>query len=76
MYVGVGISHVFSIFRLPENPCPEMGQVLTFRLSESHDHQWDPKSGIMRPTLVETFFQMNYDTMEWKKLLETSIVQG
>uniref|UniRef100_A0A914WGN7 HDAg domain-containing protein n=1 Tax=Plectus sambesii TaxID=2011161 RepID=A0A914WGN7_9BILA len=51
-----------------ENPCPQMGQVLTVRLSESNEMEPAADGSGMQPVSVETFFQMNYATGEWKRL--------
>lgn len=50
-----------------ENPCPQMGRVLTVRLSENQDAQTQG-DGTVKPVMVETYFQMNYDTGEWKQI--------
>lgn len=44
-----------------------MGRVLTVRLSENQDTQTQ-LDGSTRPVMIETYFQMNYDTGEWKQI--------
>lgn len=44
-----------------------MGNILTVRLEENQDHQLQ-NDGTMKPILIETFFQMNYESGEWKKI--------
>jgi len=48
-----------------DNPCPELGNIVTIKLSEREEalHQRD---GSLVSLYVETHFQMNYNTGEWK----------
>lgn len=48
-----------------DNPCPELGSIVTIKLSE-HEEQLRQKDGTIIPFSVETHFQMNYNTGEWK----------
>ncbi|XP_021962478.1 negative elongation factor A [Folsomia candida] len=48
-----------------DNPCPELGSIVTIKLSE-HEEQLRQKDGAIIPFSVETHFQMNYNTGEWK----------
>jgi len=54
-----------SFYDIAENPCPELGNIVTIKLSERQElhHQRD---GAVLPAIVETHFQMNYNTGEWK----------
>ncbi|KAJ1525169.1 hypothetical protein ONE63_010002 [Megalurothrips usitatus] len=49
-----------------DNPCPHLGNVVTIKLSESQEnvHQ----EGTIITMMVETHFQMNYSTGEWKRI--------
>ncbi|KAE8750953.1 hypothetical protein FOCC_FOCC002381 [Frankliniella occidentalis] len=49
-----------------DNPCPHLGNVVTIKLSESQEnvHQ----EGTIVTMMVETHFQMNYSTGEWKRI--------
>ncbi|OWF36113.1 negative elongation factor A-like [Mizuhopecten yessoensis] len=50
-----------------ENPCPQQGSVLSIRLSENKEmvSQIDTTQKTM---IADTFFQMNYQTGEWKRI--------
>ncbi|XP_033757129.1 negative elongation factor A-like [Pecten maximus] len=50
-----------------ENPCPQQGSVLSIRLSENKEmvSQLDSSQKTM---IADTFFQMNYQTGEWKRI--------
>ena len=52
-----------------ENPCPQLGNIVTIKLSENQEsiRQQDDTYQTM---LVETHFQMNYNTGEWKRILK------
>ncbi|KAK2178167.1 hypothetical protein NP493_557g00005 [Ridgeia piscesae] len=50
-----------------DNPCPQQGDVVNIRLSESSDSVQQP-DGLFRPMWVDTYFQMNYRTGEWKRI--------
>lgn len=50
-----------------DNPCPNQGDIINIRLSESIDTVQTPE-GIFRPMVVETYFQMNYATGESKRV--------
>ena len=54
-------------FFLADNPCPHLGNIVTIKLSEDQEtvQQGD---GIVIPMIVETHFQMNYNTGEWKRI--------
>ncbi|KAL4231717.1 hypothetical protein ACF0H5_009293 [Mactra antiquata] len=50
-----------------ENPCPQQGNILSIRLSEAREMVTMPDQTQKR-MLVDTFFQMNYSTGEWKRV--------
>lgn len=50
-----------------ENPCPQLGNVVTIKLNESEEDVRQPDQTIQR-MIVETHFQMNYSTGEWRKV--------
>lgn len=47
-----------------------MGNILTVRLEENQENQMQ-QDGTSRAVVVETFFQMNYENGEWKKIRKT-----
>ena len=47
-----------------DNPCPQLGSIVTIKLSEHEDSV--RANGTLLPCSVETHFQMNYNTGEWK----------
>ncbi|XP_070385657.1 negative elongation factor A-like isoform X2 [Dermacentor albipictus] len=49
------------------NPCPELGNLITIRLSENKEEIVQP-NGTVKQAIVETHFQMNYTTGEWKRV--------
>lgn len=49
------------------NPCPELGNLITIRLSENKEDIMQP-GGTVKQAIVETHFQMNYNTGEWKRV--------
>ncbi|KAK8783787.1 negative elongation factor A [Amblyomma americanum] len=49
------------------NPCPELGNLITIRLSENKEDIIQP-NGVVKQAIVETHFQMNYTTGEWKRV--------
>ncbi|CAN8003415.1 unnamed protein product [Ixodes pacificus] len=49
------------------NPCPELGNLITIRLSENKEDIVQP-GGVVKQAIVETHFQMNYNTGEWKRV--------
>ncbi|KAJ8316891.1 hypothetical protein KUTeg_004795 [Tegillarca granosa] len=50
-----------------ENPCPQQGHVLSIRLSENREVLNQP-DGSHKTVIADTFFQMNYETGEWKRI--------
>ncbi|VDO51076.1 unnamed protein product [Brugia timori] len=58
----------------PENvsvhPYPHLGDLLTLKLSETYEDEIRP-DGTIQKMRVETFFQMDYRTGEWKRLRKT-----
>ncbi|KAK3589429.1 hypothetical protein CHS0354_020758 [Potamilus streckersoni] len=50
-----------------ENPCPQQGNILSIRLSENKEIVMQT-DGIQKTMCVDTFFQMNYATGEWKRV--------
>lgn len=63
----ISIQSVKNIFtyQILENPCPELGSIVTIKLSELENNVRQ-KDGSTINFLVETHFQMNYNTGEWK----------
>lgn len=49
-----------------DNPCPTQGDILSIRLSENEEILQQPEGS--KKVIVETFFQMNYATGEWKRV--------
>ncbi|XP_076436250.1 negative elongation factor A-like [Babylonia areolata] len=49
-----------------ENPCPQQGSVLNIKLSENEEVVGQA-DGTQKTVMVDTYFQMNYDTGEWKR---------
>lgn len=56
----------FFFFFNPDNPCPTQGDILSIRLSENEEILQQPEGS--KKVIVETFFQMNYATGEWKRV--------
>ncbi|XP_042897655.1 negative elongation factor A isoform X4 [Parasteatoda tepidariorum] len=50
-----------------DNPCPHLGQIVTIMLSENEEKVQQP-DGSIQTMIVETHFQMNYSTGEWKRV--------
>lgn len=50
-----------------ENPCPRLGNIVTIKLSENQENVRQPDDTYLT-MLVETHFQMNYNTGEWKRI--------
>ena len=50
-----------------ENPCPQLGNVVTIKLSEKEEDVRQSDQTVQR-MIVETHFQMNYNTGEWKQV--------
>jgi len=48
-----------------DNPCPELGSIVTIKLSEKEEAHRQNDGSIVA-LCVETHFQMNYNTGEWK----------
>lgn len=48
-----------------DNPCPQQGNVLNIKLSENEEMV--TQDGIQKKVLVDTYFQMNYGSGEWKR---------
>lgn len=49
------------------NPCPHLGNVVTIKLSEDQENVLQ-NDGTGATMIVETHFQMNYSTGEWKRI--------
>lgn len=47
-----------------ENPCPQLGNIVTIKLSEHEDIVYVDDTPMQK--IIETHFQMNYNTGEWK----------
>ncbi|KAK6109705.1 hypothetical protein QQG55_37050 [Brugia pahangi] len=52
------------------HPYPHLGDILTLKLSETYEDELRP-DGTVQKMRVETFFQMDYRTGEWKRLRKT-----
>ena len=52
---------------ISENPCPQQGHVLSIRLSENEEPVTQV-DGTSKNMIADTFFQMNYETGEWKRI--------
>ncbi|XP_047110959.1 negative elongation factor A-like isoform X1 [Schistocerca piceifrons] len=50
-----------------DNPCPHLGNIVTIKLSESQEKVKQPDDTFQLMT-IETHFQMNYNTGEWKRI--------
>ncbi|XP_054266132.1 negative elongation factor A [Macrosteles quadrilineatus] len=50
-----------------DNPCPQLGNIVTIKLSENQENVKQPDDTYLT-MLVETHFQMNYNTGEWKRI--------
>ena len=50
-----------------ENPNPERGPIITIKLNEAEEIYTAP-NGMQHKVIGETYFQMNYDTGDYKKL--------
>jgi len=50
-----------------ENPCPKLGDVVTIKLSENNENVLQTDQTYLS-MVVETHFQMNYRTGEWKRI--------
>ncbi|XP_067011131.1 negative elongation factor A isoform X2 [Anabrus simplex] len=50
-----------------DNPCPHLGNIVTIKLSENVETVAQPDDTHITVT-VETHFQMNYNTGEWKRI--------
>jgi hypothetical protein len=61
------ISNFLIIIFYLENPRPEHGPLITIKLNESEE-MLTSSSGQQHKVLSELFFQMNYDTGEYKKI--------
>ncbi|XP_046383628.1 negative elongation factor A [Ischnura elegans] len=50
-----------------DNPCPHLGKIVTIKLSENQENVQQPDNTYLT-MMVETHFQMNYNTGEWKRI--------
>lgn len=62
MYNNIALPYVDS-----DNPCPQQGDIVNIRLSENNDSIQQPDL-TFRPMMVDTYFQMNYGSGEWKRI--------
>lgn len=53
-------------YSVAENPCPQQGNVLNIKLSEDEEVVAQD-NGTQKKMVVDTYFQMNYGTGEWKR---------
>ncbi|KAF4522478.1 hypothetical protein B566_EDAN002563 [Ephemera danica] len=51
----------------PKNPCPDLGNIVTIKLSEGQESVKQADDTLI-PMMAETHFQMNYSTGEWKRI--------
>lgn len=51
---------------ISENPCPQQGNIVTIRLSENKEVV-DKGDRNVEEMLVDTYFEMNYATGEWRR---------
>lgn len=58
---------IILFFWISENPCPQQGNILSIRLSEAKELV-SLNDQSQKQMLVDTFFQMNYLTGEWKRV--------
>ena len=61
------LSYSFILLFVSENPCPQQGSILSIRLSESKELVTQLNQ-TQKEMIVDTFFQMNYSTGEWKRV--------
>ena len=59
--------HSIKLIYSSENPCPQQGNILSIRLSEAEELVTMPDQ-TQKQKLVDTYFQMNYLTGEWKRV--------
>jgi len=50
-----------------DNPCPHLGNIVTIKLSENQENVPQTDNTYLT-MIVETHFQMNYNTGEWKRI--------
>lgn len=50
-----------------DNPCPQQGHILSIRLSETKE-MVSQTDNTNKPMVADVFFQMNYQTGEWKRI--------
>ncbi|XP_044726982.1 negative elongation factor A-like [Chrysoperla carnea] len=50
-----------------DNPCPHLGNIVTIKLSENQENVLQVDNTYLT-MMVETHFQMNYNTGEWKRI--------
>ena len=58
---------LIDLFEIEENPQPENGPLLSIKLSENEELLQLP-NGHTQKIICEIFFQMNYETGEYKKI--------
>ncbi|XP_054712532.1 negative elongation factor A-like [Uloborus diversus] len=58
-----------------DNPCPHLGQIVTIMLSENEENV-QQVDGSIQTMMVETHFQMNYSTGEWKRVKKYRRMEG
>uniref|UniRef100_A0A914ZK98 HDAg domain-containing protein n=1 Tax=Parascaris univalens TaxID=6257 RepID=A0A914ZK98_PARUN len=56
------------------HPFPHMGDVVTLKLSETYEDE-NRLDGSTQKIRVETYFQMDYHTGEWKRLRKTRVLR-
>lgn len=60
-------SHSLNHLFFSDNPCPHLGNIVTIKLSENQENVLQT-DGTYLTMMVETHFQMNYSTGEWKRI--------
>lgn len=58
---------MLEIVFVSDNPCPQQGDIVNIRLSETMESLQHP-DGTFRPMIVDMYFQMNYASGEWKRV--------
>lgn len=58
---------IYLIFSLSDNPCPDLGNIVTIKLSEILENVLQ-EDDTYKAMLVETHFQMNYENGEWERI--------
>lgn len=65
----------YLIISIADNPCPHLGQIVTIMLNENEEKVLQ-KDNTYINMIVETHFQMNYSTGEWKRVKKYRKIEG